>query len=353
MMPGKTKLIEEFVKIGEPIDLSVIIPIHERGTELRDINDDYLRAIDALGTTYEVIYVLDQQHDETDRFLMDTVAANRHCKRIRLSRCFGDSTAFSVGIRESVGSRILVLPPYAQVDPDDLSKVIDGLSAYDVVIAVRDRGSDSKFNRVKSAVFNFMARRVADLGIDDLTCDVRAFKRSVAEEVTLYGGLHRFLPQQANRLGFSVGGVQVAQAAADRSPKFFGIRPYVRRVLDVIAALFLLRFTMKPLRFFGIIGLMVGAFGAALLCYVIFQRLFGGVALADRPLLFLSSLAIVLGLHILAIGLVGEIVVFGRAKEMPEYRIREIIEADGAGAHRQSRELPDPPDPEEVSGAGQ
>jgi hypothetical protein len=63
------------------------------------------------------------------------------------------------------------------------------------------------------------------------------------------------------------------------------------------------------------------------------QRLFFDVALADRPALILSSLLVALGLQVLAIGLIGELIVFIHARSMRQYRVREIIEA-GAPAQR-------------------
>jgi hypothetical protein len=94
----------------------------------------------------------------------------------------------------------------------------------------------------------------------------------------------------------------------------------------VLTALFVLRFTHKPLRFFGLIGISIMIIGFGMLAYVAIERLFFGVALADRPALFLGALGLVLGLQVLAIGLVGETIIFTHAKHLPRYRVREIAE---------------------------
>ena len=62
-----------------------------------------------------------------------------------------------------------------------------------------------------------------------------------------------------------------------------------------------------------------------LLSFIVYQRLFLGISLADRPALLLSSLLVVLGLQILAIGLLGELIIFSHADEIKEYHVEEII----------------------------
>jgi hypothetical protein len=47
--------------------------------------------------------------------------------------------------------------------------------------------------------------------------------------------------------------------------------------------------------------------------------------IAQRPLLLLGVLMIVLGIQLLSIGLIGEMIVFSHARQLREYRIAEII----------------------------
>ena len=47
--------------------------------------------------------------------------------------------------------------------------------------------------------------------------------------------------------------------------------------------------------------------------------------LADRPALLLSSLLVVVGLQLFALGLLGELIIFTHARELKEYKIERII----------------------------
>src|SRR5690606_23608397 len=159
----------------------------------------------------------------------------------------------------------------------------------------------------------------------DLGCGARAFKRSVADEIPIYGDQHRFIPLLALRRGFRVAEVQVRQSERDRYDKGYGPRTYLRRLLDIFTVVFLVRFTKKPLRFFGMIGSVMFLLGAVFLTYVVLERAFLGVSLADRPALLLSSLLVVLGLQIFALGLLGELIIFTHARDLKEYTIEKIV----------------------------
>ena len=58
------------------------------------------------------------------------------------------------------------------------------------------------------------------------------------------------------------------------------------------------------------------------------QRLFFGQALADRPALLLSSLLLVVGLQLFALGLLGEIIIFTHARNIKDYQIDRVIRFD-------------------------
>ena len=96
-------------------------------------------------------------------------------------------------------------------------------------------------------------------------------------------------------------------------------------MLDILAIVFLVKFTEKPLRFFGLVGLSTFFVGFVFTLVLVFQRLFFDVALADRPALILGSLMIVLGLQIVAVGLIGEIIIFTRAKGNKPYTVERTV----------------------------
>ena len=151
-------------------------------------------------------------------------------------------------------------------------------------------------------------------------------KREVAEEVHLYGALHRFFPLLAYQRGFKVTEVPVRQSPHDTRPRVYRPGVYLRRLLDLFTLFFLFKFTKKPLRFFGLIGSGLFGAGAIITGYLGLYRLLGFGGIAGRPLLILGVLLIALSIQIFSIGLLGEIIIFTHAKQMKDYIIEDILE---------------------------
>lgn len=97
------------------------------------------------------------------------------------------------------------------------------------------------------------------------------------------------------------------------------------RALDLVSIFFLVKFTKKPLRFFGSTGLIAFLAGLIFTAVLAYQRLFLEKALADRPALLLGLLLMVLGVQLFALGIVGELVIFTNARQMREYTIEKIV----------------------------
>jgi hypothetical protein len=163
--------------------------------------------------------------------------------------------------------------------------------------------------------------------IHDVASGVRAMRPEVLERVPLYGDFARFLPLFAVRDGFSVVEVPVPQHERDVRARLYRPGTYLRRLVDLLGLFFLLRFTEKPLRFFGMLGSLLSLAGGLILAVLSLQRL-AGQGIADRPLLLLGVLLVVLGVQAIALGLIGEIIVHLGAAQRPTYRVLGEEEGD-------------------------
>jgi glycosyltransferase involved in cell wall biosynthesis len=310
--------------------VSIVMPIGRRHDDLRELVMDYASALREAGQKFEIIAVVDGPRQEAVAALTGLAESQDWLRVIELSREFGESAALTAGFSVGRGDVFVTLPAYYQVDPAELPKMIEEAGEHDdVLIAVRWPRAGSYFEKVRRNIFHGLLRYVTGLSYQDLGCNVRLLKGKVIEETPLYGEQYRFLPALASRQGFRVREIELKQSPKDCFRGRYRVREYLHRLLDVLTVFFLIRFTKKPLRFFGMIGTIVGALGALLVSIMVVQRLFFGVALADRPALLLSSLLVVLGVQIFALGLIGELIIFTHAGQMKEYAIRSIIDSSG------------------------
>ena len=318
--------------------LDVIIPVSGRCDSLADLHTEYAAAIQASGHEPRFIYVLDGAQSRARKQLDQMLSNGVELTIIQLGRYFGEATALSAGFEESTTEKVLTLPAYYQVEPSSLSLLLDDSSDADLKLGRRWPRLDSNLNRRLTSFFHRTVRAMTGDDFKDLGSGVRLLTRRVIDEVPIYGDQHRFMPVLASRRGFKTIEVDLPQSQRETFRRVPNLGVYPRRLLDLLSVFFLVKFTKKPLRFFGLIGSATLAVGALSLLVVIVQRLFFDIALADRPALLLGSLLAVFGVQLLAIGLVGEIVIFTHASSLKEYTIREIVNArDGSESDSASR----------------
>lgn len=321
------------------LDLSVIVPVGQRVGDLAALLEEYRSALSQAGMNFEMIAVLDGPHHGLREQLAELDVSRPWLKIVELAREFGESAALTVALAEARGSSILTLPAYPQVIPAELLKILDAGRDADMAIAVRWPRAGHLLARVRRIAFHGLLRMLTGWRYRDLGCGVRLFRREIAEEIPIYGDRHHFYPVLASSRGFKVREVEVKQGPGDNFRSPHSVRRSLHRVLDILTLFFLVRFTKKPLRFFGTIGFLFSALGMLFLAILIVERLFFAVALADRPALLLSALLLVLGVQIFALGLIGELIIFTHARQLKEYAVRQVITAESA----------DPADPNRAS----
>lgn len=310
----------------EAIEISVIVPVGPRQHDANVLYAEYKTTIEHLGARYEFIYVLDGQYPAYSAALERLVAQGEPIVIVMLTRSFGEATAVSAGFDKAQGQIVVTLPAYPQIDPAGIGKLVSALDSADLAIARRWPRVGGWFEKLRRSMFHGLLAKVTHLNFRDLGCSARAMKRSVLEEIQPYGDQQRFLPVLADRRGFRVSEVDVPQSPQDRFAGLYGPRSYTRGFLDIFTVFFLVRFTKRPLRFFGMIGVVTFGLGALAQLYMVFERLFLGRALADRPAFLLASLFIVLGLQIFALGLLGELIIFVHAGQTKDYQVDRVIE---------------------------
>jgi glycosyltransferase involved in cell wall biosynthesis len=322
---------ERVLRSEEPektIEISVVVPISERHDDLRDLYIQYSKELSIHGESYEFIFVLDGYDSEALETLKGLKKEYPKIKVLTLNRRFGEATALSVGFEKAKGSVILTLPAYFQVEPAEMHKIIKKFfeNEHDMIISWRHPRIDSLFNRLQSWAFHGLVRSLTGMSYHDITCGLRAMRRRVAEEIPLYGDLHRFFPLLAYQRGFKIKEVCVQQSPLDAKPRVYQPGVYLRRLLDILTLFFVFKFTKKPLRFFGLIGSVLFGIGGAITGYLGVYRILDLGPIAGRPLLILGVLLMVLGVQLFSIGLLGEIVIFTHARDVKDYQIKEILD---------------------------
>ena len=308
-----------------PVRVSAIVPVGRRRGDLAELYADYKAGLQASGSTFEIIFVLDGAAPEVLQQLRKLLDAGEQILVIELARRFGEAAAVNVAYSQSAGERIVILPAYAQVQGSAIAALLGALDEADVAIGVRTPRSGGPLERLRRRAFHSLLAAATGWTYRDLGCNARALHRRVLERVHVYADQLRFLPILATRQGFRAVEVEVRQSPRDSRLQPYGLREYVRWSLDLFTVFFLVRFTKTPLRFFGSVGAGAFLFGSAGLLWIIVERLFFGEPMADRPALVLTTMLIVLGVLLFALGLLCELVIFTNARHIRDYQVSRIV----------------------------
>ena len=307
------------------VDVSVVIPVTTSHAEIEPILRGYGEALKQSGHSYEFVFVLDGISGSVEHELRKQIDSYP-LKIVRLQGGgLGESVALSAGVHRSSGDMLINAPQYLQSDPEDVFKVVQALeSGADFVATWRHPRVDPWLNRTQSRFFNACLRLLMGVKFHDLNSSLRGMRRRVLEQVNVYGELYRFLPVLAMRQGFRTVEVKVRHREEKGREGFYGVGVYVRRVLDILAITFLTRFTQRPLRFFGMLGVVSMFIGFALSVWPLIEKLGGETA--QRPILVLGAVLIAFGVQLIGFGLVGEIIIFTQARNLRDYKIEEDLE---------------------------
>jgi glycosyltransferase involved in cell wall biosynthesis len=301
------------------------VAIKNQKEYLEQLDSDLRAMQDDSSEVFEIIYVDDGSTDGSWRKLKDMHDNSKNTRIIKLRTAFGESSVLEAALESAVGDRIVFYTSRVRVNAKNLGRLVDKLEQADVVVGVRQPRRDSQLNQTVSNLFNKITNKISKLDLQDINSGVIAVRREVLDRVPVYGALNSFLPVLASRQGYKVQEENVEQLPG-KFDKSLKPKDYIRRFLDLISVVFLSRYSKKPLHFLGFGGAILAGLGAMIDLYLFVYRILGLGGIAGRPMLLLGTVLLVIGLQMIAVGLLGEMIIFTHARNIREYNIEEIIE---------------------------
>jgi hypothetical protein len=170
-----------------------------------------------------------------------------------------------------------------------------------------------------------MVRKLSGIPLEDFNCGFKAYRIECIRELSVYGGFHRFLPVLAGAKGFRIEQLVVNHRPRKHGVSKFGVKRFFDGILDLLTVLLVTKYRTRPLHFFGLPGMVLGAIGVGLLIYLT-ALWFLGQSIGTRPLLTLGVLLTITGLQFLCFGLLGELLVRTTVVPREIYSVRQAHE---------------------------
>lgn len=307
--------------------ISIVIPIYNEEENISLLYEKIKFVMNGTNYDYEIIFVDDGSQDKSLKILKELQLSDEKIVVISLRKNFGQTSAFAAGFDYATGDVIITMDGDLQNDPEDIPKLIELSKDYDIVSGWRKNRKDPFISRrLPSMIANWLISKVTGVKLHDYGCSLKAYRKDVLKNINLYGEMHRFIPAVASQYGVKITEVETKHHPRKFGKSKYGISRTFKVVLDLIMIKFFQSFFSKPLRAFGPIGLISFFAGLFISLKLTFEKFYFHKDIGGRPLLILGVMLIIVGVQMLAMGILGEYLVriYYETQKKPIYYIREV-----------------------------
>ncbi len=202
-------------------DLSVVIPVFNEVENVEPLWTELREVLDAIGGPYEVIFVNDGSTDGSEAVVKRLAAEHEPVRYVSFEANSGQTAAFDAGFKAARGTLVVTMDADMQNDPRDIPAMLELIGDTDVVVGWRHNRKDPAFKRFQAAFARWYRHRKLGDRFHDVGCSLKVYKRRCIEGLTLFAGLHRFLP-----ILFEWEGYRVAEVKVNHRPRTRGKTKY-------------------------------------------------------------------------------------------------------------------------------
>ncbi len=314
--------------------VSLVVPIYNEVENIPLLYDAVTQVMRQLGRPYEVILVNDGSKDGSTEALEQLAEKDSSIKVLEFRRNYGQTAAMQAGIQAASMDVVVLLDGDLQNDPTDIPMMLDKIDeGFDLVHGWRKNRQDTFVNRkLPSKIANWIISRTTGFPVHDLGCTLKAIRTEIAQELQLFGEMHRFIPILAHWRGARCVEVVTNHHARRFGTSKYGISRTTRVILDLLTVKYFIQYVVSPMKLFGMIGLVCCAVSSLSGFGTAWMKLASDVDMTGNPLLLLTCLSAMLGVQFLFMGMLGELCsrIYFQVQGMPNYAIRKSLNFEPA-----------------------
>jgi glycosyltransferase involved in cell wall biosynthesis len=303
--------------------VSIVVPIYNEKENIPLLVNAIVQAVPDY---HELILINDGSKDGSAQVLDKIAPKHKNIRVLHFRKNYGQTSAMDAGFKAATGDVIVPLDADLQNDPKDIPRLVKKLDeGYDVVCGWRAARKDPILKKVVSKMANFLRRRLIAENIHDSGCTMKAFRKECFDRIDLYGEMHRYIPAFLRTRGFRVTELKVTHHPRRHGVSKYGHKRMVKGFLDLIMIYYWTHFATRPVHVFGALGILsfIGGFGTGV--WLLVEKFVYGASLADRPLVLLVMLLILLGVQLISFGVLAEVLmrIYYKVHGITPYNIKK------------------------------
>ena len=308
----------------DAVSLSVIVPVYDEEPSLPALFERLYAALDALGKSYELLFIDDGSRDRSAQLLAAQFERRPDVTRVIIfNGNFGQHRAIRAGFDHCRGDRIVTIDADLQNPPEEIVNLLAAMDAgHDYVGSIRRHRRDSAWRRVASGTMNRLRARITRVRMTDQGCMLRAYSRNIVQLINQCGELNTFIPALAYQFARDPTEIEVAHEERRAGESKYSLYSLIRLNFDVVTG-----FSVVPLQLFSMLGMAVSAGAGLLVVLLLGRRLVFGPEEGGVFTLFAIEFFLI-GLALFGIGLLGEYVgrIYQEVRARPRYVVSAILE---------------------------
>ena len=306
-------------------EVSIVIPVYNEEAGLPALFARLYPALDALGRSYEVVFVNDGSRDRSAAMLREQFQARPDVTRVILfNGNFGQHRAIMAAFEHCRGDKIVTLDADLQNPPEEIGKLLAKMDeGYDYIGSIRRQRSDSLWRHLASRAMNHLREKITRIKMTDQGCMLRAYSKGIVAAINECREVNTFLPALGYTFARNPTEIVVDHDEREAGESKYSLYSLIRLNFDLMTS-----FSVVPLQFVSVAGMVLSVLAALFVAYLAVRRLIVGPEAEGLFTLFGIAFFLI-GILLFAVGLIGEYVgrVYQEVRRRPRYVIDAVLES--------------------------
>lgn len=306
-------------------NFSVVIPCYNEEKNIPLLANEIRSAFANVEVAWEIIFIDDGSSDDS------YAAALKECKNderfhvIHMTTNLGKSAAYMAGFNAAKFDIVCTMDGDIQDDPSDVLNLVERVAGgADLAIGWKKTGKSDPTKWFISKLMNWLIRICTGLRLHDMNCPLRAMDSGIAKKLNLHGSLFRYIPIMVSNWTCGIVEVPVANRSRAHGTSKYSFKKYPQALADFVTVIYLTTYEIRPLHFFGLLGVIAMLIGSCITAYVVFLFLFHFARAGENvATLMLGIFFILAGVQFISTGLLGELIIHNFNRFMPLHKIHQ------------------------------
>jgi undecaprenyl-phosphate 4-deoxy-4-formamido-L-arabinose transferase len=304
--------------------VSVVIPCFNEEQGLSSLFARLYPALDALGRTYEVVFVDDGSSDRTVAGLREQFNRRPDVTRVVvLARNVGQHMAIMAGFAQARGDYTITLDADLQNPPEEIANIVAAMDAgADYVGTVRKNRHDVFWRKAASRMMNRFREQTTHIRITDQGCMLRGYDREIVDAINSCVEVSTFVPALGYTFARNPVEIEVAHAERAAGQSKYSLYRLIRLNFDLMTG-----FSVVPLQLFSMAGMVISLVSLLGFIGLAIRRLVHGSE-AEGVFTLFAIVFFLIGVLLMAVGVVGEYVgrIYEQVRQRPRYTVAALLE---------------------------